>query len=187
MIRIIAGEFKGYKLKSGLDRPGFRPTKDRVKESMFSILGDIKDKKVIDLFAGSGNLGFEAISRGARQVTFVENNFKQTNIIKENAEKLKALDRVQLISQNVLSFLKNCHDDYDLILADPPYKFRFLDSFVDLLTSKFSKGMIVFEIGESYEVDEKIKILEPNIKVYGNTKLIIFRNKNEKSTLSGDF
>ena len=100
MIRIIAGEFKGHKLKSGIDRFGFRPTKDRVKESLFSILGNIDSFHVLEIFAGSGNLGFEALSRGAAHITFVENNFQQTKIINSNTEKLNALDRVEIISQN---------------------------------------------------------------------------------------
>lgn len=175
MIRIIAGEFKGYKLKSGLDRSGFRPTKDRVKESLFSILGDLNGKRVLDLFAGSGSLGFEALSRGAEPITLVENNFKQKKILKENVEKLKAIEKVQIVSQNVIGFMKQCDTEFDLILADPPYQFRYLKEFVELLVAKFSNTLIVFETSVKYEIPEILLEKEPQIKTYGNTKLIIFR------------
>lgn len=173
MLRIIAGEFKGYKLKSGLDRTGFRPTKDRVKESLFSILGDISGAIVLDLFAGSGNLGLEALSRGASHATLVENNFRQSHIINENASKLQVTDQVNIISQNVISFLKNCDENFDLVLADPPYQFKFMDEFVALLIQKFSSSTLVLESSDDYEIPQIFQELNPQIKIYGNTKLII--------------
>jgi len=152
MIRIIAGEFKGHKLKSGLDRPGFRPTKDRVKESLFSILGDISGYNVLDIFAGSGNLGFEALSRGAKHVSFVENNFLQANIISENVEKLHSHDRTSIIKKNVLLFLKKTTESYDLIFADPPYQLKQVSELIDDLVDNFKDTQIVLETGHRFDI-----------------------------------
>ncbi|MFP4548133.1 MAG: 16S rRNA (guanine(966)-N(2))-methyltransferase RsmD [Fidelibacterota bacterium] len=176
MIRIIAGKFKGHKIKSGLDRPGFRPTKDRVKESLFSIIGNINEYKVLDLFAGSGSLGFEALSRGANQVVFVEKNFKQSRIIGENAEKLKLNDTFKIIVQPVLTFLNKNKQNYDLILADPPYESDENDQIIEILTDKFSGTKVVLEISSDYQINEDLlQKISPDIRIYGNTKLIIFK------------
>ncbi len=176
MIRIIAGKFKGHKIKSGLDRPGFRPTKDRVKESLFSIIGNINEYKVLDLFAGSGSLGFEALSRGASQVVFVEKNFKQSRIIGENAEKLKLKDTFKIMVQPALTFLNKNEQNYDLILADPPYESEEIDQLVETLTDKFSGAKVILETSPDYQINEDLlqKIL-PDVRIYGNTKLIIFK------------
>ncbi len=175
MIRIIAGEFKGHKLKSGLDRPGFRPTKDRVKESLFSILGDISGQTVLDVFAGSGNLGLEALSRGAKHVSFVENNFQQANIISENVEKLHSSDKVDIIKKNVILFLQKTPEQFDLIFADPPYQFKHIPEMIDSLLENFQNTQIILETGHRFDIPDKIKELDPVVKIYGNTKLIIFK------------
>jgi 16S rRNA (guanine966-N2)-methyltransferase len=187
MIRIIAGEFKGHKLKSGLDRPGFRPTKDRVKESLFSILGDMQGKEVLDLFAGSGNLGFETLSRGAKTVTFIENNYRQTNILRENAEKLKVLEKINIIPRNTMIYLKKSKDvNFDLVLADPPYQFKSMALLAELLINRFNTSQIVLETSPEFIFPNRQNFFEFDEKIYGNTKLTIFKVKNEKSTLSGN-
>ena len=175
MIRIIAGEFKGHKLKSGLDRPGFRPTKDRVKESLFSILGDISGLNVLDIFAGSGNLGFEALSRGAKHVTFVENNFQQAKIIGENVDKVHSSDKITITKTNVMLFLKKSDEQFDLVLADPPYQFKQMLEMIDMLLDNFQNTQIVLETDHRFDIPEKIKELDPVEKIYGNTKLTIFK------------
>jgi len=176
MIRIIAGKFKGHKLKSGLDRPGFRPTKDRVKESLFSIIGNINQYKILDLFAGSGSLGFEALSRGADKAVFVEKNFRQSRFILENAERLKLSGNYEIIVKSAWSFLKKNEEDFDLVLADPPYESDNIDQLADLLADKFSNTKIILETSSDYQLQEDFKQkITPDERIYGNTKLIIFK------------
>src|SRR3954469_1822730 len=122
MLRIIAGEFKGRRLKAPAGRL-VRPTSDRVKEAWFSILQQsIPDARVLDLFAGSGALGFEALSRGAVSVDFVENGKASLATIRENATTLAVEDRVTIHRSDALRFAERLQPrQYDVAFADPPY------------------------------------------------------------------
>ena len=121
-MRIIAGEWRGRTIEAP---PGqsTRPTADRVRETLFSMLasrlGSFDDLRVADLFAGSGALGFEALSRGAASATFVESDAKAAAIIRRNADKLGAADRIQILGGSALALPRS--QPFDLILADPPY------------------------------------------------------------------
>jgi 16S rRNA (guanine966-N2)-methyltransferase len=121
-VRIIAGEWRGRVIEAP---PGeaTRPTADRVRETLFSMLtsrlGSFEELRVADLFAGSGALGFEALSRGAAAVTFVEKDAMTAAIIKRNAVKLAAGERIRVLSSSALALPRS--DRFDLILADPPY------------------------------------------------------------------
>ena len=122
MLRIIAGEFKGRRLKTPTT-DNVRPTSDRVREAWFSILQQsIPDARVLDLFAGSGALGFEALSRGAASVDFVENHQASLATIRENATTLQAEDRVTIHRSDALRFAERLQPGaYDVAFADPPY------------------------------------------------------------------
>ena len=122
MLRIIAGEFKGRRLKTPGGRT-VRPTGDRVKEAWFSILQQsIPEARVLDLFAGSGALGFEALSRGAMAVDFVENHMASLAAIRDNAATLKVEDRVTIHRMDAVRFAERLQPaQYDLAFADPPY------------------------------------------------------------------
>ncbi len=119
-MRIIAGKWRGRPLEAP---PGLvtRPTADRVRETLFSMLasrlGSFEDLRVADLFAGSGALGLEALSRGAASATFVENDPKAAAVLRRNAERLGA--SVQVIASSALALPRS--DPFDLIFADPPY------------------------------------------------------------------
>ncbi len=121
-MRIIAGEWRGRRLQAppGVDT---RPTADRVRETLFSMLasriGPFEDLRVADLFAGSGALGLEALSRGASFACFVENDPKAVAAIKANASQLAALDRVQVLGGSALALPRS--EPFDLVFADPPY------------------------------------------------------------------
>ena len=121
-MRIIAGEWRGRRLQTppGMDT---RPTADRVRETLFSMLvsrlGAFDRLRVADLFAGSGALGFEALSRGAAFACFVENDLKAAAAIRANAGDLGALERVQVIGGSALALARA--EPFDLIFADPPY------------------------------------------------------------------
>ncbi len=122
MLRIIAGEFKGRRLKAPAGRT-VRPTGDRVKEAWFSILQQsIPDARVLDLFAGSGALGFEALSRGAVSVDFVETSKASLAAIRDNATTLNVGDRVTIHRSDALRFAERLQPaQYDMAFADPPY------------------------------------------------------------------
>ncbi len=122
MLRIIAGEFKGRRLKAPAGRT-VRPTGDRVKEAWFSILQQsIPDARVLDLFAGSGALGFEALSRGAVSVDFVEHSKASLAAIRDNATTLNVGDRVTIHRSDALRFAERLQPaQYDVAFADPPY------------------------------------------------------------------
>jgi 16S rRNA (guanine966-N2)-methyltransferase len=124
MVRITSGEFRGRLLKTpkGLVT---RPTQARLRQALFnSVQTSIPEARVLDLFAGSGALGFESLSRGASSVTFVETSRQAIKLIEENAKDLNVLDRIELISESVdrvaQRLLKNA--PFDLVLADPPYE-----------------------------------------------------------------
>lgn len=122
MLRIIAGEFKGRRLKTPAGR-SVRPTGDRVKEAWFSILQQsIPDARVLDLFAGSGALGFEALSRGAVAADFVENHQGSLATIRDNAAALKVEDRVTIHRMDAVRFAERLQPNaYDVAFADTPY------------------------------------------------------------------
>ncbi len=121
-MRIIAGEWRGRRLEAP---PGqaTRPTADRARETLFSMLasrlGSFEELRVADLFAGSGALGFEALSRGAASVTFIENDAQAVAVIKRNAAKLGAEDRVRILGGSAHALPRS--EPFDLIFADPPY------------------------------------------------------------------
>ncbi len=122
-MRIIAGQWRGRPIEAP---PGMatRPTADRVRETLFSMLasrlGSFEDLRVADLFAGSGALGLEALSRGATHATFVESDPKASGAIERNADKLGAADRVQIRAGSALALPRS--EPFDLIFADPPYE-----------------------------------------------------------------
>ncbi|MEY4211454.1 MAG: rRNA ((966)-N(2))-methyltransferase RsmD [Pseudomonadota bacterium] len=119
-IRIIGGEWRS-RLISFDDAPGLRPTPVRVRETLFNWLQvDVVNSQCLDLYAGSGALGFEAASRGAKRVVQVESNFKTTQKLVENCRVLGA-NQIQVIQQDVIKYLKNKGEQFDLIFLDPPF------------------------------------------------------------------
>jgi 16S rRNA (guanine966-N2)-methyltransferase len=121
-MRVIAGKFKGRQLVS-FQADHIRPTTDRVKESIFNKLqGYFEDARVLDLFSGTGNLAIEALSRGAAEVIAVELSKKSIRIIEENLKKLQIQDEIQVVSADVLKYLKNHNGPaFDVIFIDPPF------------------------------------------------------------------
>jgi 16S rRNA (guanine966-N2)-methyltransferase len=134
-MRIVAGERKGTRLAAPRGR-GTRPTSDRVREAVFSILGDVSGARVLDPFAGSGGLGFEALSRGAASVVFCELEPAALTVLHENAGRLRYAGRCTIRRQDGLRRLSADSAaglTYDLVLLDPPY--RMLPSLTDALAA----------------------------------------------------
>ena len=126
-IRIISGKFKGQKLKIPPDYD-IRPTQDRVKESIFNVLGKrCENACVLDLFAGSGSLGIESISRGASPVFFVDKSIKSIRLIEDNIKNIKGFDaEYKIVRKDVIQYIKILKEPiFDIIFIDPPYKIDF--------------------------------------------------------------
>ncbi|MBN1298866.1 MAG: 16S rRNA (guanine(966)-N(2))-methyltransferase RsmD [Actinobacteria bacterium] len=124
LIRIISGKYRGFKLKIPPDYD-IRPTQDRVKESIFNVLGqNIEGSRVLDLFSGSGSLGIESISRGASLVFFVDQHIKAIRLIKHNIEILNDIEsEYRIIRKDAVSFLNAYRGTiFDIVFIDPPYK-----------------------------------------------------------------
>lgn len=177
-MRIIAGKAGGLKLKS-LKGRDVRPTLDRVKESMFNIIAFyLPETEVLDLFSGFGNLGIEALSRRAKKADFVELKQAHLNIIEENLNKAKLLEKADLYQQDVYSYLKNSNKKYDLIFMDPPYQKKMTAEAIELIIKNNllkDKGLIISEKSASEKTNEFAELDIIKNKIYGNSLLTIYQ------------
>ena len=179
-MRIIAGKFRGLKLES-LAGVATRPTGDHIKESIFNIIqSHLPCGKVLDLFAGSGSLGLEALSRGAEFAVLVDNNRAAVDVIRRNAARLKLETAdVSVVSRDYLSYIKSSIDKFDIIFLDPPYGRGYLAKAVEAIRDcgiLAYDGILVIESevgGESVEFEgfEAIKTKE-----YGRILVNVLRN-----------
>lgn len=185
-MRIISGKYRGHHLVS-FQADHIRPTTDRVKESQFNILmGYIEGAKVLDLFSGTGNLGLEALSRGAAEVTFVEKSKQSLAILQKNLEKLKVSEPYKIVQKDVLSFLKTYSGEpFDVIFADPPFTEKMAHD-VMLATSAAVAEDRVFAPGAVMTIEsggkEKIEDIYPTLERYdvrefGDKTLSFYRRK----------
>ena len=178
-MRVITGSARGVQLKTP-DGMVTRPTTDRVKEAMFSIIHfDIPGAAVLDLFGGTGQLGIEALSRGAKSAVFVDAGDKACALIKENLKRAKLEGEGRVVRSDYLDFLKRCRETFDIIFLDPPYAEVFLEnalkciSEIDILQTN---GIIVTErpLGKDlpWEFDGYDRSRDYK---YGKTLLTIYR------------
>lgn len=170
-MRIIAGELGGRRLRAPRG-DAVRPTADRVREALFSILGPIGGLAVLDLYSGSGALGLEALSRGAGAVTMVD---VKIGPARANAATLGVSDRVELVGADVLAFLRRDGSSYDLVLLDPPYRLarRIGPDLSKLLVPRLRDGgRVITEsaVGRPIDLDEAILPLRDERR-YGATTL----------------
>jgi len=135
-MRITGGEFTGFQLKVPVGR-FIRPTTDRVREAVFAMLGDISSSegRILDLYAGTGALGIEALSRGASWVDFVDQNRKSCNVIEYNLEKIRLQNRAHVYCCSVNRAMMFLGDDYDFVFLDPPYSYSSTDELLLALSS----------------------------------------------------
>ena len=142
---------------------------------MMDILQDFSDKKVLDLFSGVGTLGIESYSRGAKHITFVDNNLKVLDVLNKNLELLSINDH-SIVQSDAIKFLKNTNQKFDLIFADPPYgKFDFLDLIPFVKENLNINGIFCYECKKKrIDIDLDIKI-----KNFGTTQVIFWRNNDE--------
>jgi 16S rRNA (guanine966-N2)-methyltransferase len=119
-LRIVAGELGGRRLAAPPGRSAaVRPTSDRVREALFSILGDVTGARVLDLFCGTGALGIEALSRGAASATLVDNH---TSLVRRNVAELGIGDRCEVVRSDARAFLRRGRGRFELVFCDPPYR-----------------------------------------------------------------
>ena len=176
MIRITGGEDRSRLLETP-NTTLTKPTMDKVRAGVFSALGDaVVNAKVLDLFAGSGSYGFEALSRGASEVTFVDKGPDAIKSIKKNAESLKRKN-VLIFCNDVLAYLSENTQEFDIIFADPPYKLDVYNELVKtLISSNFlsSSGIIVLESEKELDIDSS-KFKSVRFYKYGLAKVYILR------------
>ena len=179
-MQIVGGEKKGLKLSS-VPGDSTRPILDRVKTALFAtIRNNIQDKTFLDLFGGSGSVGLEALSQGAKHVTFIDNNKNAINTLKENTKKTGFQNSTNILFKDSFKFLESTNDKFDIIFIAPPqYKELWIKAIqlVDKNFKTLSPEMIIVQIDpKEYKelVFENIK--EEKQKRYGNTVMIYYRN-----------
>lgn len=181
-MRVISGSLKGRSIK-GFDIEGTRPTMDRVKESVFASIQDyVRDSVVLDLFAGSGNLGIEAISNGAKYCYFVDNNKKCIKCINDNLSDFKISSKANVLFSDYSRALKSFRDNnikFDIIFIDPPYNYENINDIVEIISNYNilnDGGILVLEFRyDNIVVDDSVYILR-KAKKYGDKFVYIYLN-----------
>jgi 16S rRNA (guanine966-N2)-methyltransferase len=163
-MHILAGKHKGVSIQTSA-KHNYRPTQSRVRKSLFDILGDLTGLSVVDLFAGSGILGFEALSRGAEEVTFIELNPQLIKLLYNNKDKINS-EKCIVKKMDVFKFI-NENRTFDLILVDPPYGQKELNSLIESCLKMLNpNGLLVLETSTK---DEHASAERE--RIYGSTKL----------------
>ena len=178
-MRVIAGKARGVVLKTP-DGMKTRPTADRVKEALFSIIQfDLPGAKVLDLFGGTGQLGIEALSRGAKEAVFVDHQEAACKLIKENLRRTKLEEQGRVVRGDYMQFLENCRDRFDIVILDPPYAEVFLENALKAITEidiLHSGGIIVTERPTGKDLPWEFEgFTRSKDYKYGNTVLAIYR------------
>lgn len=182
-MRVISGDLKGRNIK-GFTLEGTRPTMDRVKESMFGSIQNIVPNSIfLDLFAGSGSIGIEAISNGATKAYFVDNNKLAVQTIKENIDTFNIKEQAEILKMDYNDALKYFHNNnitFDVIFIDPPYAMRIINEILDKISEYKllnDDGVIICEIDDNY-LNENIGDLSlKKSKKYGSTYLYFYKWK----------
>jgi 16S rRNA (guanine966-N2)-methyltransferase len=175
-VRIVAGSRRGHRIAAPKGVVT-RPTSDRVRESAFSIIGPVEDARVLDLFAGSGAMGLEALSRGAARCLFVERDREASRVIQANLERLRLTGAV-VASRDAAAVLREERErgrTYDLVLADPPYDEweRHAPALGELVPAVLAPdGLVLVETAERVEPDLPLPIV--TTRRYGSARITVF-------------
>lgn len=181
-LRVISGKARGLKLDSPKNQD-VRPTTDRVKESLFNIINPyIRESNILDLFAGTGSLGIECLSRGAKNCVFVDKSKDSINIIKSNVKKARVENESTILNvdfKDAVKRLSNQNQKFDVIFMDPPYyENMFIEclKIIDELNLLYEDGIIVVEHDTKDLFDESIgNLVKSRDKKYGNTTLTFYK------------
>lgn len=173
-VRIIGGTCRGRKLVFH-DAEGLRPTPDMVREKLFNWLGqDLTGKSVLDLFGGSGALGFEAASRNARSVVIVDNCRKTVQTLKTNCKNL-GFGQVQINHADGLGYLAACKEKFDVVLLDPPFVWQDWDKLFQVLPMCLKEGAAVYiEAGKLPEKPENFEVYRDGKAGMSKFELLVF-------------
>jgi 16S rRNA (guanine966-N2)-methyltransferase len=173
-VRIVAGSCKGARIYAPRGRDT-RPTSDRVREAAFTIVGSVEGARTLDLFAGSGALGLEALSRGAASAVFVESDHAALKAIERNLEKL-GLENASIVRSDAMGFLASTDERYDLVFVDPPYEM--VESLRMPLAEHLPRvladeGLVVFESAAG--VPPELPLTVRRSRRHGSTQLTVFQ------------
>ena len=185
-MRVITGSARGVRLQApkGTDT---RPTLDQVKEGIFSAIQfEVEGRRVLDLFAGSGQMGIEALSRGAQRAVFVDMRSEACTVIRGNLEKTRLLARAQIVRSDFQSYLTRCREQFDLIFLDPPYADDLLERAVAHIARFDILAPDGIMIAESPAEKELPKLSAPYRVAreyrYGRIKVTLYRRDGEETT-----
>lgn len=176
-MRVITGTARGRVLKT-LEGESVRPTSDRVKEALFSIIQfEIEGRKVLDLFAGSGQLGIEALSRGAASAVFIDADKAAAATVKANIETTGLEEKATLLQTDAFAFLQTSGLVFDIIFLDPPYDIGFMQKALPLAAAITAPGgVIICEAPFAEKLPEEAGALKQNrIYKYGKTAITTYR------------
>ena len=180
-MRVITGKARGIQLKTP-DGMQTRPTADRVKEALFSIINfDIPGANVLDLFGGTGQLGIEALSRGAKSAVFVDAREDACRLIRENLKRTKLEKEGRVIRSDYMDYLKRCREKFNIILLDPPYAETYLENALNRITEidiLETDGIIVTErpLGKDLPWEFDVYDRSRDYK-YGKTLITLYRKR----------
>ena len=191
-MRIISGKFRGLKLQPPVDF-SIRPTSDRLKESLFSILESnkynirIPNSNVMDICSGTGALGIEALSRGAKSIYFIDKDPKAINVLQKNISKLKIDNKdknyIKIIKEDALKALQDIKIVFDVVLIDPPYNSKIIEKCLIKLKENYLidlNSYIFVESGKNENINfDDFHLLDT--KIYGKSKLTILKLFNSSS------
>ena len=180
-MRVITGSARGMRLFT-LEGDSVRPTTDKVKEAMFSIIQfEIEGRRALDLFAGSGQLGIEALSRGAKSAHFVDESRQAISVINKNLEKTKLTELATVSHTDSISFISSTERTFDLFFLDPPYNKGLVEKALPLCAKKASEGaLIVCETSAGEFLPEEVESLEFSKRYkYGKTALTVYRKAGD--------
>lgn len=180
-MRVITGIARGRRLVT-LEGNDVRPTTDKVKEALFSIINfEIEGRRILDLFAGSGQLGIEALSRGAQSAVFVDNSKKSIEVIKQNLEATGFTKQSVVINTDSIGFLKSRAEKYDIAFLDPPYSKGILQAALEHIDRVMSdSGIIICEAPCGEELPESVGRFKIYRKYkYSKVSLTVYRIPDE--------
>lgn len=177
-MRIISGKYRGKKLQE-FDLLTTKPTLDRVKESIFNLIQFyVAGAVVCDLFAGTGALGAECVSRGAEKVYLVDSNQKAIKIIQSNLKNMEG--NFKIVNTDYLDFLKTCHTKFDLVLLDPPYKTDLGVKAIEYIVKNDmlnANGIIIFETSKELDFEFDYPQFDIDKRTYGTVAVYKFVKK----------
>ena len=179
-MRVITGSARGRKLET-LSGDDVRPTTDKVKEAVFSAIQfDIEGRSFLDLFAGSGQMGVEALSRGAKSATFVDKSRKSVDIVRKNLNSVGFYEKAKVFHADSLSFIDSTPDLFDIAYLDPPFGSGLLQNALPKIAEKMKKtGVIIAENEENEVILQKYgEFVLDRQKHYGKIKVSMYRHKD---------